>query len=256
MNAKVERYLWFKREDGMNLRYSETSPHEEHEDNQICNCTREVAVRPEGKPRSVRQICEFTEKIGDRSVQFRLPDNVIYRWDDPELERPHAYFDFDCNGHENCLSVEVAKKGCGSVDCFFGHVFFGNKVDTSTLMNGHAPSRVVRLEDLKQDDVWAHDCCWGMEAVAVFKEEAEFWRHIKSRMSVVRELYAPYANDHEISVDELRTRLQFHVDLGEMVKGIALDLGGVLDRLEETELFKVCHALEKDTYERMLARDK
>jgi hypothetical protein len=267
MNVKVVRYNFFRQERGPILRFTEHSPACEEHDHQICNCTKNVKERPEGVPSSVNQNIllenkdnELIKSFSGITAEFSLSSlETTFRWeldeaikdglceDSPVTKKAQAYFYFNRNEINNHISVTITLPGYGNVDCFFGHVFFGNDVDTSRLMNGHAPSRIIDLSKIKPNQIWVHDCNWGGEAVEFLKENEEFnlWWEIKNKVDNIKKMSEPFVNDKDISVDELRLRVEFNKELLTEVEAVIEKYKIILLNLKNTELFRCSDLVSK-----------
>lgn len=264
MAVRIERYSFYNTSHGI-LRYAEHCPETFHEDMQICNCTKNVSEKPTGKPDSVQQYIKFEQNLGRYAFELSLNDRgfpwFIYRWKGPatgwkfkdrlrdKSEISQAYFMADVNGHKGNISIQVDIPGYGYVDCFFGHLYFGNKADISTIMNGHSPSRIVDLRKIPEDQVWAHNCNFGLEAVCALREcpETDQWREMKQAIDAVSRSAVTYTNDIESAVDGLRLQVWDDVP---MINRVALTrdwFAHVLDNLAKTEMFRACDDVNKRT---------
>lgn len=252
----VVRHSFF-RTPGGTLRYSEHSPESMEHERQICNCTRSVSDKPPGQPHHVTQQVKIGDVVGDYGFELTLGESgsprFTFRRDDF-----HAYFTSDVNGVKNSLSVEIILPGYGRTGCFFGHVYFGNKVDTSRFMNGHAPSRIVDLNLMTPTTVWAHCCVWGQEAVVKFRDlpETEGWRKTKEKIDRIGRVGAAYSLDRKASVEAIRRQADENPGL---VKDIAAVRGSLLrtvNNLKGTELFRACSDADKISEERFKEKQR
>jgi hypothetical protein len=118
-------------------------------------------------------------------------------------------------------------------------MYFGNKIDISHMFNGHSPSRIVKLEDISPDDVWLHYSIGG-EAMDFFSpsEEAKMWKGIYKEGLRVMEITDPYIDDQERTVSEIRSSVVTNLELLGLVDSLKRKLVGVLDNLQETELYR------------------
>lgn len=253
MNVTVERHSFFKSPEGDHLRYTERSPQCPEEDHQICNCTKNVKDRPLGEPESVSQDIILTDTLENMTVEYSLKkQEFTFRWEGP-IPRSHAYFWFnDDRCPSRRLYVEVTVPGYGLVDHFFGHIFFGNDIDTSKLLNGHSPSKLIDLTSIKSDQVWAHVCHWGAEAIEMFTEENEtyvLWQ-IKSALDGIKKATDSYLLDKAILVDELRLRVEQEVGVILQTHTIVLELKSIIDNLKSTELYRCCDLAETNAISR------
>jgi hypothetical protein len=260
--VRASRDSYFNQLRAGNLRFTETSPVEHQEDHQICNCTKAVSARPSGTPRQVTQVVEVREQIEDRHVELRAsaPDALFFTfmWSVPGAKQEsgfhyaekraglppqthHAYFWVTTSK----IQIEIIKPGYGLTGCFFGHLFMGNKVDTSTLFNGHSPSRVVELENLSPEDIWCHDCGFGTEATELLNEcpETEFWRDLLQRAGQVSQTMLPILNDHTSDIETIRHRAQAHTPFTDLAAWAIPRLNDRITNLDTSELFLRCDSV-------------
>ncbi len=244
MSVTVIRNHYYRTPKGT-LLYAEHSPVSIRHGKQICNCTKSVAERPSGQPNEIQQDIRVEQDLGTHRIDlhFRGLDSpwFTFRKDDW-----HAYF---ISGNRG-LSIEIMLPGYGLTDCFFGHVYFGNKVDTNQLMNGHSPSRIVDLSVITPDQVWAHECNWGREAVAIFREssETEKWREVKGKLDVIGIAAGAYNRDLESSVYGLRSRIETDEAFLVGVTSIRDWFVSVLLDLKTTEMFRACNEVSRRTH--------
>lgn len=237
------------------LRFTEHSPEAiEHEDFE-CNCTKSVVLRPPGKPDQITQDIALVQEAPDYKLSFSLSS----LWYDfrflPEIkvawsgkpEKRHAYFIFDCNNIKNSIRIEITQPGYGRIGCFFGNLYFGNKVDISTLMNGHSTSRIIKLKEIGPHQVWAHGCNFGKEAFGFLRECAETnrWRQAQDDVSEIRTLAAPFTADLKSPVDALRQQVEVQADLVALARTTGEWLWSIVANLKQTELFRCCDEVEK-----------
>lgn len=248
LSISVMRDSFFGTSKGT-LRYAEHSPAMPCEEKQICNCTRSVAERPLGEPDQVQQTIKFEEGLGDYAFELSLGHLgpwFTFRWRGPEKgwnykaepEWAHAYF----MSGPGRLNIEITVPGYGLTDHFFGHVFFGNRVDVSALMNGHSPSRIVDLSKVPDDQVWAHMCNWGVEAVSPFVEgeETRRWREVKKEIDEIASAAEGYNRDLPFTVDGIRLRV---MDDEPLLRRVVLARDwfvSSLRRLKDTEMWRAC----------------
>lgn len=273
MTIHVVRYSFFRTREGT-LRFTEHSPHHVEKEGHLCNCTRQVNERPSGEPDEVQQAVILEEAVNGYRSEITLSDfspgnpslsSVSCRlgWG-PKLvlrhhhrpEESHAYFTFAVNGGKNSLRIEITLPGYGLTDCFFGNVCFGNDVDTSRFVNGHSPSKIVRLDEIGADQVWAHDCAWGAEAMDFFREcdETELWRRAKRDAETITALVAPYGTDCRAPVERLRSQAESNPDLVGTARRLRDWFQHAVVRLKVTELFRVCAGV--DSKARKLMKDR
>ena len=222
---------------GKTLVWEQHSPGRICVDHVLCGCTNQVAKRPEGKPDRITQQIEikvndskaFSLRRNELTVKFwkeRRPEDEaarVYKYNGPDLyrdpqtgkfiERPRrdqTYFDFT---NDNVLNLQVPIIGYGSMDVFFGHIYFGNEVDISRLYNGWLPSEVVDLDKLRPDDIWVHNCTFGHEVMQVFPrgtEEAERWKRYFKEVGDLLALTKEAREDTDADVHRLRADLESH----------------------------------------------
>ena len=260
MNVEIERFSFFKNSEGENLRFSESSPKKECRDHRICNCTRNVAVKPESIPSQISTSCKIRKTYASRDiecafssrfpfVQDYIQFNFTARWEEEGLEDAHAYF-WQSLDH---FKVEVSKKGCSfeDIECFLGGLFFGNKVDVSNLMNGHSPSRIVDLSSIDANDLWVHYCHWGNEAMKILPrdEEADSWWKLYRDSVELNKRVEPFLS-LDFSVDEIRDTIEKDSILLASIERIFQFLDSMITNISETNLFKLSVAAEKEAIEK------
>ncbi len=262
LSVRTERYSFYRIPNGT-LRFAEHSPETFHPDKQLCNCTKNVSERPSGKPDSIQQYIKFEQNLGRYTFELSLDDRGFpwfkFWWKAPAIGwkfkdtlrdksgMSQAYFMSDVNDYKGNIKVQVDIPGYGLTDCFFGNVYFGNKVDISTLMNGHSPSRIIDLQKIPDDQVWAHGCNWGREAMIPFSEcpETDRWRHVKEEIDTISRRAAAYNQDLVSTVDGLRLQVW---DDSPMINRVVLARDWfvhVLDNLNDTEMFRVCAEIDQ-----------
>jgi hypothetical protein len=238
MRIKVVRHSFFDVEGGGNLRFTERSPAEDIHMGE-CNCTKNVHVRPSGTPASVQQ--EFITVDGDMS--FRL--SRLWMTFGEFGGDNHAYFHF----HKDEPSVEIEAvpvPGYGLTECFFGHVYLGNQIDISKLMNGGWPSRIVDLSKIGPLDLWLHDCSMGREAMRFMSEsdEACMWREALGLAAEIKSFADnKYIGDHDSSVEALRATIEADCALIGRVTALQRLLAPIAKDLKNTETFSIGDAI-------------
>jgi hypothetical protein len=242
MMISVERHSNFEDKSG-NLQYSEYWPEHEHLDIHICNCTKEVSIRPEGDPDHISQDIVFSGK----SSEFRLASmNFIYRWKDTEGKKPHAphtYFTFGDEGRS--VRIEVIRADYESdignpKKAFFGNLYLGRQIDTSSMMNGHSESRVVNLSKIGLKEVWMHTCCFGNEAMEFIPEQyAVYWRYIFERTQEIYQGSSVYLSDFFTPVRDLHEKIQSNTRLSQLIQEVEYQLGLIApaDSFQKTDIF-------------------
>lgn len=243
---KVKRNLYFLPKGKGYLRYSESSPEDKECEHQVCNCTKAVTERPDGEPQQKQQYIEF---IRDDKFEVRLsadgcnftlrwPGNTWSAWD-KEHKWPsnnHAYFWFKKNYG---LYIEITKEGYNETNCFFGHMYFGNKVDISSFFNGHSPSRVVDLEKVGPEELWMHYCSFGGEKVISLREceETTRWREVFATQAEIAKIARTYEEDYVSSVEDIRKRVSKETEMLDMVNHLCGWFDSVVENLDKTEMF-------------------
>lgn len=245
LEVEVVRREFFQGSRGT-LTYVESAPPAPaaaHE-HQVCNCTREVATRPVGSPFETKVSVMMKQSGRERDFSVTLGESPWYtfRWGES-----HAYF----IAGKNELRAQISLPGQGLADYLFGHLYFGRTVDTSTMMNGHSPSRIVDLGKLAPTDVWIHGCSWGKEAVAHITDEAEKakWWEIRLILDRTHELSVRYEKSTE-PVDRIREQVIRDEKLTGMVAYTRDWFLHVLDHLHETNFYRAADQVEKESRKR------
>lgn len=250
MNISVGRYSFFSTPQGT-LRYSETSPPQPHEEHQVCNCTRSVAERPAGTPSEVKQSIHLQLAEGEDTELQCSPEALYFTWrwkeEVPMGVHPHAYFWI--YPKTSSIQIELSHRGYGLVDCFFGRLYFGNKIDISRFYNGHSPSELVNLNKLTPEDVWCHCCSFGVEAMRIFEhsEEKEFWQELMARARNAGAYTDALLEQTRFSVDEIRVAAEAPILL-DFARWAYPKLNDLRKRLTETELFRYGDAVYRETH--------
>lgn len=254
MNLQLDRYSFWHTRKGT-LRHAEHSPPKADHEHQVCNCTKHVTERPEGEPDQIQPSVEWTAQMGKYRVRVTTGAGQVHftlRWtrDVPRVTRwgtdteDHAYFWFN---PEKChLQVEITGTGDNDeIDCSFGSVRFGNRADTSTLFNGHSPSRIVDLTQIAPEAVWAHDCSWGHEAMDFVTEpEAAEWRRQFERAVLIRDTVGKYEL-RTTPLDELRQHLLDEAALAALIDEGFLYLVRMAETFTTTGLYRVTKAVKQ-----------
>lgn len=251
MDISVSRYLFYVDPlNGQHLRFGEHSPHKHDEEGAVCNCTRSVTERPEGKPGQVKTGAHVKEQEGQYKVEMALNkegavrftirgfgDHVYEFGNKEHREENHAYFWFS---DPNNLRLEVTGTGRGAVNCSFGDVFFGNKIDISKRMDGHKPSKIIDLSKITPDQIWTHACSWGKEAVEMFpdNEETQGWWHIRSQVEALGAFGFAVLGDHEVPVEGIRASLMASEEFAQAYEQVQEWLLSILGDFKNTTLFQ------------------
>lgn len=262
----VKRYSFFKGPRGENIRFTEHSPHVQEHDHAVCDCTKNVSERPKGEPKQVTQEIIFIhEPIGELRPTFTLCDQWLTFFWGAEPERTesghimastpysHANFRFR-HRREHSVEITIVPSDVGTIerigDAFFANLFVGNRIDISTLMNGHSPSRIVDLSKIKETDVWVHKCFFGDEAMRVFAdcEESRTWQCVMAEVELIERCVDVYRKDFSDPIVELRQRIEKDTRLLELTGSVIKTLAPIVDQaksvpipawLDHTELFRL-----------------
>ena len=240
----VERHNFFHQKAAQTLRFSEHAPPVTECDHPICNCTKNVAQRPEGEPNQITQeITLILPEIEDLKPDFRLSKNwLTFRWADQ-----YAYFIF--NPKETSLQIKIPIPNYSLTDRFFANLFLGNKIDTSTLYNGHSPSKVINLSKL-DEKLWLHECDWGREAVRIFGESEEsksVWRCSFILSDKIKQLSSKYVQILNQPVEEIYRSINEDTELMEMISFLVSTLAPIVMSIRTTELFKLAEEIREET---------
>lgn len=245
-NVEVERFEFFKDKNKNNLRFASYSPMKKCVEHQVCNCTKQVSKRPKSIPEQVETYCVIGKNVGDRKIEvnfsgrfggFHRKEITYYvRWDDPEILKAHACFIWK----KDSIYFEISKKDFGiSDDIFIGFMFFGNTVDISTLLNGHSPSKVINLSNIKPKDIWFHCCSWGSEAMFFMpagKERENWWKFYNDTQTIF-DRSEPYLTP-EFSVDEVRNHFKKDTFIQDIVQKNYDFIESILNNLSNTKLYE------------------
>lgn len=270
----VKRYSFFKGPRGENIRFTEHSPHVQEHDHSVCNCTKNVAERPKGVPKQVTQEVIFIhEPIGELRPTFTLCDQWLTFFWGPEPERtesghimastPYSHANFRFHHRERGVEIAIVPSDVGTIerigDAFFADLFVGNRIDISTLMNGHSPSRIVDLSAIKDSDVWVHKCFFGDEAIRVFAdgEEARTWQRVMADMELISSRMDLYRKDFSDPIVELRQRIEKDTLLLDTTSSVIKTLAPIVEQakahsipalLDHTELFRLGNEVKQSVY--------
>lgn len=254
-----------------NRRFTEYWPPRPHVEHQLCNCTKEVCERPEGEPRSISQHFLLS---GENGIPWEFSlgtGNLTFKWGEKDAEgnrpyEPHSYFMFGSDywnskpRHGASLKVGVVESHTSEdaqEKVFMGTLYLGNEVDTSTLMNGHAPSRIIDLSTVGPNQIWTHECMWGEEAFYLFEDspEMDLWKDLIDSSRVIHENIELYMQDHTSSVEDLHCRLQGHpvLKVADFTRRL---LEPYAKGLESTEFYKVSREIQADCRARLQEKAK
>lgn len=234
----IERHLFFRSPSGGNLRWTEFSPKEAHVHHLECCCTKNAKDLPPGVPKSVQQ----TVTVSDGDAWLSLGSGWLTFG---KLgAKDHAYFRF--NPLERSVDIEITLPGHGSVDCFFAHLYYGSSVDTSTLMNGHSPTRLDLLDVAERH--WLHACLWGKEGKRLLSSPSEvaildlaYGLHERIQLAS-----ADYVADLSSPVDDLRSLVEIDSILLEHFMVLRDLLAPIAADIRSTEIFKLTVELDRE----------
>ena len=271
----VKRYSYFKGPRGENIRFTEHSPHVQAHDHAVCDCTKNVAERPKGTPKQVvQEIIFIHEPIGELRPTFTLCDQWLTFFWGAEPERTesgmimastpysHANFRFRHHG-ERSVEIAIVPSDVGTIerisDAFFANLFVGNRIDISTLMNGHSPSRIVDLSAIKDTDVWVHKCFFGDEAMRVFAdgEETRTWQRVMADMELIESRVDLYRKDSSDPIAELHQRIEKDALLLDTTSSVIETLAPIVEQakahpipaaLDHTELFRLGNEVKRSVF--------
>jgi hypothetical protein len=253
----VVRSYWYQPEGLGNLRYTERAPEKpDAHAHQVCNCTRAVTEKPEGAPQSITQEVLWTRE--EKSLfEVQLGASwFTFRWNRKDNGSsgkwafdPHVYFMFHKDAQKS-FRIEVTAADDPQVKrAFFGSVFLGNKIDVSTLMNGHSSSRIVDLSKIGEDDLWVHNCHWGSEAMLTLldggSEEISTWKHIIRSTISLQQQVGKYVQDTETLVEDLRQHLVSEL-VAERIEELRRLLEPLAIGIRETQLYGACKKVENE----------
>ncbi len=252
----VEQHSFFDSPTGVQ-RFSEYWPPRPHltQDHQICNYTRQVCERPEGIPNEVDQKIILSGEEG-LPWDFNLVSGwLTFRWGMPNEKGqrphdPHAYFMFGPSGGNNGLRVEVVTPHIHEdflEHTFLGDLYLGNKIDTSRLINGHSPSKIVNLSSINPDDLWTHVCWFGKESFSfICGSEAEMWKGLIEKSRNVRAGAKLYLYGHRYSVEEIYRKIEGRPFL-QLADEIRRALQPLALNISTTKFFKICKEFQART---------
>jgi len=284
IGLRVSKLMFFANEEGGTLRFIEHAPVDAHEstDHEICGCTRSVSERPKGKPFEVRPEIVLHARRDPFTIEFDLTSLwVTFKFGGPKhgasvgslpavegaahpgrrrvtgefygiKVEPHAYFMFGFG--DGPLRIEITLPGYGLTDVLFANVYIGNQIDTTRMMNGHAPSRIVDLSKIGPDDVWVHESSWGLEAMRTLPpSDAKLFREMNDDMKALRERIRPYALDMvegAASVEEVRRRVMEDETTMRFAQKNIEPLAELLLNLPKTELYKAVLSVDRELWDK------
>lgn len=232
--VKVKRHSFFDAPEGGHLRWTESAPPGPPHGFE-CGCTKNAHVRPPGSPTQVNQQIE----VGDERGTYELRGDWL-TFGRRTARDPHSYFIFRPN--ERSIQIEITLPGYKYADHFFANLYWGRDIDTSRFMNGHAPTRLDVGREVRHDDLWVHECCWGKEALKVLRDpqELQLWRHAHDLVTEIRLSSIPLM-DKTVPVEQIREAALLDQRLLGNVKALMDLLEPVHLNVRATELFSAAH---------------
>ena len=249
----VYRHLFFTKNFSPTLRFTEHAPPKEEYDHAICNCTKHVAERPKGEPRQI----SFGIQLAGEDVEFGLINGwLTFNWEmapkdkiklvypfDRDNTKQHAYFMF--NPKERSVSIEITMPGVGNVDCFFAHLYMGNKIDISRFFNGHSQSKIVDLSKIPDEAIWLHCCNYIGERIEFIESaESQAWRDMLIRMEQLFQLMSKY----EVSlvpVEDILQEVKGTPDIYKIASDVIDGCRLALNNIRDSDLFKVQQSINQ-----------
>lgn len=258
-SIQVDRYSFWISAAG-NLRWAEHYPKAAYTgvESHVCCCTKNAQEKPSGDPTQIKQSISYLD--ADTSVEFVLWPScwLIVRG---RGRGPHTYFMFG----ENSVKIEIVREGSNapgmqSLDdgsqVFFAHLYTGKNVDTSKFFNGHSPSRLAQIHELKDHDVWAHWSGFGSEAMRVLSSDVErmFWRDmiVKSQLCTIKISQALSKQDtwQTLSVEDTWKTVTAAHEVIDNAQALVRDLIAWDNLATGTEVFRLAAAAYRDTRHR------
>lgn len=185
----------------------------------------------------------FTLRASKTGVEF------TFRWDDPNQDngRGHAYFWYD--HASKVLRVEITKKGCGLVDCFFSNLYMGNNIDTSCLKNGCQPSEIIDLTKIGARDIWCYEGL-GLkrESFRMFSENTErtAWLAFFDVTNAIFAALSPVFESVD-SIDTLRESVNSNIVLKLNAFAAKFWLATMLESFEHSEMYMLGMEMAKES---------
>ena len=123
----------------------------------------------------------------------------------------------------------------------------GNGIDVSVLMNGWCPSRIVKLDALREDDLWVHDCSSGNEAMRIFSDsdEARMWKKVLLDGERLQACVGRYRSDFTEPVEALRTRVEQDEELIALATTVVETMAPIVTGIRTTELFRLTQEVDR-----------
>lgn len=249
---QVRRNLFFTGEYQY-LRFSENSPEIKECEHDVCNCTKAVTKRPDGKPHQKQQYIYLKEKSKYYDCEVMLASDgvkVTLRWPGVTLtprlngeswsQNNHAYFWFNSNDVKNMIQIEITLPGYGNVDCFFGHMYFGNDVDISKFYHGHSRSKIIDLTKIKPEDVWMHFDGFGAEVQCALQEcdETKEWIKVYAIQEKIANAARTYDQDFVSDVETIREKAENDDVMIKDAQHLCRWFSIVTKHLRQTEMFR------------------
>ena len=255
MNINATKYSFYEN-DGPHLKYVETTKPQKHEcDHHICNCTKVVIEKPKTRLLSRKVCVDASLTKGKYNIEIDLSNGrYTFKWDDK-----HAYFTMLYDEIYKCystkgISIELYKEGWSSVDYLFSTMFLGPHVNISNLMNGHAPSRIVDLNNFRRDDIWLHGCNCGREAYYILGNynEKENWRRTIETSANIKNWLSIFRPEAEYSVQEIKTKVENEKHFKDAVDFCVDFFIYVLDNIESTDFYKLTSRIRDEIKEKLV----
>jgi hypothetical protein len=257
----VERRHFFRRPGEPTQRFVEHAPPLDEIDHPICGCTKNVAVRPAGEPdQKGQEITLVYAPIGELRPEFWLCHNVLqFSWGAPPKRsasgaivenHEHAHFGWTRLSHHGTANPGSRSVGVGVTlpgGHFSGHLYMGNRIDVSALMNGWCPSRIVKLDALREDDLWVHDCSSGNEAMRLFSDsdESRMWKKVLLDNERLQASVGRYRSDFTEPVEALRVRVEQDEELIALATTIVEAMAPIVTGIRTTELFRLTQEVDR-----------
>lgn len=226
------------------LRWTESSPTQDHQHFE-CNCTKNADSKPDWEPNEVKQGLEV--KDGD-AIYVLTSDCLVF---ENFARAPHGYFRFHPNQYS--VNIEVVRS---DDDVHFAHLFYGNEIDSSCLMNGSWPT-TLDLECVAHK-LWLHGCFWGEESLRLLPQgapEHNTWIEAMAIHRHIRKASASYCNDLTTPVDELRQKIEANKYLLQEVSKLATLLRPIYTHYEKTACCCLTQEIDQETQMRKRAKD-
>lgn len=245
MNIEVTKVNFYENKGGSNLKFIDSTNHKECESHFECCCTKIAKEKPTSRLLSSSiSIDAYMDKLDKYKVEIDLTrGSFVFRWDDK-----HAYFNmlYDGDSYSNRkqkgINIEIYRKDWNCVDYFFAKMFLGNNIDISDFMNGHTPSHLVKLHEIKDDDIWLYDGRWTNEHMRFFDKsttEWDNWRRSIETSANIKDSMSRFRPESEYTVQEIKHLVNSHKHLKEAVDFCVDWFTLVIEILTTTQLYKL-----------------